>query len=182
MVEASALRRTVRGQPQQTEQGRTGKAGQRWISRAEQATAGHSRTQQATVGRKQADQQQSRRSDPATALNPGEGVWSWTPRGYESCQGLPALRIGSENSFTVPIQFPLRSNFCISTPNPQQRRGNKEITLWLCGHFFMCISFPLIMRQHLLSSSGMRVRSAALLRADPQSHFDCTKEMKAAWL
>lgn len=163
MAEASALRRTVRGQPQQTEQDRTGKADQRWISRAEQ--------------------QQRRPIRSGNGTEPRGGGMVLDPRGYESCQGLPALRIGSENSFTVPIQFPLRSNFLHEYTDPTTAAGGtKRSRFGSVGAFFMCISFPLIMRQHLLSSSGMRVRSAALLRAGPQSHFDCTKEMKAAWL
>ena len=124
MAEASALRRTVREQSQQTEQDRTGKADQRWISRAEQ-----NRPQQA------GSRQTSSRADRSgNGTEPRGGGMVLDPRGYESCQGLPALRIGSENSFTVPIQFPLRSNFLHQLPGNSEW-GRREITLWLCGRF-----------------------------------------------
>lgn len=162
MAEASALRRTVRGQPQQTEQD----------SRAEQ-----SRPQQA--GSRQ-NSSRADRSDPATALNPGVGVWPWTPGGMNRARD--SQRCGSVAKIASPYRysFPSGQIFCISSPAIVNGGGERS-RFGSVGAFFMCISFPLIMRQHLLSSSGMRVRSAALLRAGPQSHFDCTKEMKAAW-
>ena len=112
-----------------------------------------------------------------TGARPGEGVSTWTPGGMnrarDSSRCVTVAKIASAPRYSFPSGQFLHQRTDPTTAAGEQR--DHSLALWELLHV------------HLLSADhettppvfffpGMRVRSAALLRAGPQSHFFVEQE------